>query len=382
MQDYSDFIETDAPMISAHKVLERWPGVNEKDLAELIDLAINCTGITIRGYLVHRVFSNGKGKSITECLPCKMNDIYDGKTYDFTRIAFRVDDIVKYEMRYPKVLYKIVENYDEAWASNLINTKETKDESEISFQREKMNGDCSNSANNEFYKTICEVLARGLYLGEISPEFIADNLQTSPPVKLNIKCLNDVLDVLNSVDAKDPIKVQTKKYLEIMQSCDFEIFKIKLTVPQGTNFFEEKDDTKKIVFIQSLFFLILRYVAAARCASQVGLHMGERCKEAESIIASLEASSAEQMTSRTQAATLARKEKTLSAWKPAIDAMIKVAVRCGEEGRILRQQPDLNVMFNDLDAVLSDAQMALFRKALPDEHIDRTGGPRGKGVPS
>ena len=89
-----------------------------------------------------------------------------------------------------------------------------------------------------------------------------------------------------------------------------------------------------------------------------------------------------QVTSRTHAASQARQEKTLNAWKPAIDAMIKVAVRCGEEGPALRQQPDFNTMFNELDAVLIDAQMELFRKALPDEHIDRTGGLRGKGAPS
>lgn len=89
-----------------------------------------------------------------------------------------------------------------------------------------------------------------------------------------------------------------------------------------------------------------------------------------------------QVATRTQAATLARQEKTLNAWKPVIDAMIKVAVRCGEEGKFLRQQPDFNAMFNDIDAEINDAQMNLFRKALPDEHIDRTGGPRGKVTPS
>lgn len=90
----------------------------------------------------------------------------------------------------------------------------------------------------------------------------------------------------------------------------------------------------------------------------------------------------EQATTRTEAASQARQEKTLKAWKPAIGAMIKVAVRCGEEGRALRQQPDFNAMFNELDAILNNAQMNLFRKSLPDEHIDRTGGPRGKVTPS
>ena len=97
---------------------------------------------------------------------------------------------------------------------------------------------------------------------------------------------------------------------------------------------------------------------------------------------SLTTDGAGQVASRTQAATFARQEKTLNAWKPAIDAMIKVAVRCGEEGKSLRQQPDFNIMFNEIDAEINSAQMNLFRKALPDEHIDRTGGPRGNGTPS
>ena len=82
-----------------------------------------------------------------------------------------------------------------------------------------------------------------------------------------------------------------------------------------------------------------------------------------------------------QKASLARQENTLKTWLPAMDAMIKVAVRCGEEGRTLRQQPEFNVMFNDLDAELTDSQIKFFRKSLPDDHIDRTGGNRGKAYP-
>lgn len=108
-----------------------------------------------------------------------------------------------------------------------------------------------------------------------------------------------------------------------------------------------------------------------------------RITELEAKLAELGATDTEpKIELRTHAASQARQEKTLNAWKPAIDAMIKVAVRCGEEGPALRQQPDFNTMFNELDAVLIDAQMELFRKALPDEHIDRTGGLRGKGTPS
>ena len=79
-----------------------------------------------------------------------------------------------------------------------------------------------------------------------------------------------------------------------------------------------------------------------------------------------------------QKAALAKKENTIERWKLAIDAMIKVAVRCGEEGKKPRQQPEFNAMFNELDAELSDTQMEFFRKCLPDGHIDREGGSRGK----
>ena len=121
-------------------------------------------------------------------------------------------------------------------------------------------------------------------------------------------------------------------------------------------------------------------------ADEIQLALAEkdaRITELEAKLAELGATDTEpKIELRTHAASQARQEKTLNAWKPAIDAMIKVAVRCGEEGPVLRQQPDFNTMFNELDAVLIDAQMELFRKALPDEHIDRTGGPRGKGTPS
>lgn len=82
-----------------------------------------------------------------------------------------------------------------------------------------------------------------------------------------------------------------------------------------------------------------------------------------------------------QKALAVRQEKRLDVWKPAIAAMIKVAVRCGEEGPKLRQRPDFNLMFNELDATLSGEQEKFFRACLPDEHIDRLGDARGKADP-
>jgi hypothetical protein len=105
--------------------------------------------------------------------------------------------------------------------------------------------------------------------------------------------------------------------------------------------------------------------------------LAESKQEYEALRQSVSTKNEEVLTPQRKASA-ARQEKALNAWKPAICAMIKVAVRCGEEGRRLRQQPDFNMMFNELDAEPSDSQKAFFRACLPDEHIDRTGGARSK----
>lgn len=79
-----------------------------------------------------------------------------------------------------------------------------------------------------------------------------------------------------------------------------------------------------------------------------------------------------------QKAALARSEKALNAWKPAIAAMIEIATVIGKEGPKERQTPDLYVYFNERDIAITDEQMKLFRKALPAEYKDTEGGPVGK----
>lgn len=107
--------------------------------------------------------------------------------------------------------------------------------------------------------------------------------------------------------------------------------------------------------------------------------LSEALEKAQARIAELETAATEpQPLTPTRAATQARQEKALESWLPSVDAMIKVAIMCGVEGDKLRQQPDLNVMFNELDAVLTDRQMKFFRKCLPDKHIDRAGGDKRK----
>lgn len=82
-----------------------------------------------------------------------------------------------------------------------------------------------------------------------------------------------------------------------------------------------------------------------------------------------------------QKAAQIKSEKTLIAWKPAIKAMIQVAVRCGAEGKALRQRPDFYDMFYDINATLTDTQMAFFRSSLPEGYSDPEGGKSGKVCP-
>ena len=58
--------------------------------------------------------------------------------------------------------------------------------------------------------------------------------------------------------------------------------------------------------------------------------------------------------------------------------MMKVYARCMEEGEKPRQRPDFYAMFNELDAELTDSQLAFFRSCLPEGHSDTDGGKPGK----
>ena len=79
-----------------------------------------------------------------------------------------------------------------------------------------------------------------------------------------------------------------------------------------------------------------------------------------------------------QKAAQAKSEKSLAAWKEVFPAMMKVYARCMEEGKKPRQRPDFYAMFNELDAELTDSQLAFFRSCLPEGHSDTDGGKPGK----
>jgi hypothetical protein len=117
------YIEIREPMISAEAVLKRWPGVLESELAYIIDnsLSLDFSEVLPTAYRVHKVLNDGNGGIIVECEICgKRGNYYvdyQSNDYDFTGIAFTLDDIVNYEQKNPKVFYKVVESLDDAWSN-------------------------------------------------------------------------------------------------------------------------------------------------------------------------------------------------------------------------------------------------------------------------
>jgi hypothetical protein len=119
-------------MISADKVLERWPAIHgdEQELAKLIDYTgdpFAPDGIPV-AYHVHKVLKDGAENIISECTTCEPNkgEKYyspyrthyqgDDVLYDFSDIAFKLAEIVAYEKERPKLFYSVVSNPDEAWS--------------------------------------------------------------------------------------------------------------------------------------------------------------------------------------------------------------------------------------------------------------------------
>lgn len=123
------YIEIREPMISAEKILERWPGMLEKELADIIDsFGDPFSTLTFpMPYIVHKVLDSGTGIIISECTECKpepkekyfspYRTHYQGCNvlYDFSGIAFKLSQIVRYEKEKPKLSYNLITNPDEAW---------------------------------------------------------------------------------------------------------------------------------------------------------------------------------------------------------------------------------------------------------------------------
>lgn len=78
---------------------------------------------------------------------------------------------------------------------------------------------------------------------------------------------------------------------------------------------------------------------------------------------------------KTTAATEARATTELALWKSKYaPAMVKVALRCGAEGKKKRQSGDFIKLFKDAGVTLSKNMLVLFRGWLSDEYTDRKGG--------
>ena len=120
----SAFIEIKEPMISADNLLKRWPGILESELAGMIDRSSDLFENLPTAYRVHKVLNDGRGGIITKCVPCGEKGNYyinyqgNDTCYNFTGIAFILNEISKYEDDNPKLLYQVVTNPDEAWNSS------------------------------------------------------------------------------------------------------------------------------------------------------------------------------------------------------------------------------------------------------------------------
>jgi hypothetical protein len=117
----AEYVEIREPMISADKVLERWPGMLDREMGAMIDADL--FEDLPAAYRVDKVLSDGKGGTIAKCTRCETRGNYwvgqqgSDTIYDFTGIAFRLAEIVEHEKKNPDLFYKVVTNLDEAWSS-------------------------------------------------------------------------------------------------------------------------------------------------------------------------------------------------------------------------------------------------------------------------
>lgn len=87
-------------------------------------------------------------------------------------------------------------------------------------------------------------------------------------------------------------------------------------------------------------------------------------------------------TGRTQSATEARREKTLSEWKDAFKIMALVIMECFTGEPKKRTRGELQAMCSKCGGRLSHAQLDFLRDCLPDEHVNKEGGAPVQGTPS
>jgi len=415
------YVEIREPMISADKVYARWPGIHghEYEMAKLIDLSSDflAPDDTPIAYSVQKILEDGNGGIIAECTtfdpsgeekyypPYRTHHQGSNIIYDFSDIAFKLSEIIKYESNNPKLLFNVITDIDKAWNPSEYIDKYLPIEDIRKYLRLSpyqfirfLNDDSNpNRLITSWEEGFTARLLDGGYGGGHVPYFEIEDLSNeglrvhsldwkdfqhrekkniAPQSNENISPKNVDIDTI-SLESQ---LIETQKELRILRDqlseAQILIAELKGSPSKEIDFNNEwsQDAPEYIIAVANM--------GDTELATDLIAEKDARIADLEAKLTDLGATDTGSKALRTHAASQARQEKTLNAWKPAIDAMVKVAVRCGEEGKFLRQQPDFNAMFNDIDAELNDAQMIFFRKALPDEHIDRTGGLRGKGTPS
>lgn len=78
---------------------------------------------------------------------------------------------------------------------------------------------------------------------------------------------------------------------------------------------------------------------------------------------------------RTQAATEARQEKRLKEWQEAFKVMVRVVFQCAIDGPKKRTRRDFRIMSARQGIELTTTQLDFLRECLPDEHVNKNGGP-------
>lgn len=117
----NELVEIREPMLSGDDLLARWTGIYSGELASIIDENAETLNELLPVYRFHKAFYSGNG-IIAECyhipieLDCNgdvayrpyLEDSFDFNSYDFSKICFKLSDVVRYEKFYPKVLRKKV----------------------------------------------------------------------------------------------------------------------------------------------------------------------------------------------------------------------------------------------------------------------------------
>lgn len=426
------YVEIREPMISADKVYSRWPGIHghEYELAKLIDLSSDlfAPDDTPIAYSVQKILEDGTGGIIVECTtfdPCSEEKYYppyrtyhqgSNLTYDFSDIAFKLSEIVKYENNNPKLLFNVITNIDKTW-----NPSEYTDEylriedirkflqlspyQFISFLNDDSN---PNRLITSWEEGFTARLMNGGYGGGHVPFFAIEDLSNedlrvhsldwkdfqqrekkniTPQSKENISSTNGDIDTI-SVESK---LIETQKELKSLRDqlseAQILIAELKDSPSKEIDFSNEcsQDSPEYIIAVASM--------GDAELAKDLIAEKDARIAVMEAKLADLGAPDTESKAIRTRAATQARQETVLENWQAAFKIMVPVILQCHTEGAKKRTNPDIKAMLPKENGdrptgtkkknVLTDTQIKFLKECLKDilggEHVNTDGGPSVQG---